>query len=98
MSKSTGLKDLIYQVRQDLMDIQNTARGGGRLVVKELMFELQMVAVEKEDGKGGIDLKLIMVDGDLDREQTQIHKVTVKVEVEEFQGFPQTGIDPTDEA
>ena len=95
MSNSIGLKDLIFQVRQDLLEVEKTVEGRGRLFVKELVFELHMVAVEKSGAKGGIDLKVITLGGDLAEEQTQIHKVTVKVEVDEDNPLPMSVSDRT---
>ncbi|WP_299739046.1 trypco2 family protein [uncultured Roseobacter sp.] len=77
---SIGLKDLIFQVRQDLLDVEQTVKGDGRLFVKEIVFELHTVAVEKSGTKGGFDLKVITLGGDQATEHTQIHKITVKVD------------------
>lgn len=73
------MQDLIRQVTQELTAVDATVSGKGRLAVNEVIFELHTVAVEKVGGKGGIDLRVIAVGGDVASEQTSIHKVTVKV-------------------
>ena len=78
MGNVIGLKELIGQVREDLAEAEKGVEGKGKLYVKEVIFEINMVAVENVSGKGGIDLKVLTLGGNLSEENRHIHKVTVK--------------------
>ena len=80
MGNVIGLKELIEQVREDLAEAEKSVKGKGRLYVKEVIFEINMVAVESAGGKGGIDLKVLTLGGNLSEENRHVHKVTVKAE------------------
>ena len=66
---------------EELTAVDAAVKGKGRLSVNEIVFELNTVAVEKVGGKGGVDLKVISLGGDVTSERSNIHKVTVKVGV-----------------
>ena len=80
MGNVIGLKELIEQVREDLAAAEKGVKGKGKLYVKEVIFEINMVAVESVGGKGGIDLKVLTLGGDLSEENRHVHKVTVRAE------------------
>lgn len=82
MANATGLKDLITQVTNDLREIDEKTEGDGSLFVKEVIFEVHVMAVEKAGASGGLDLKVVSAGGDVAKEQTSIHKVTVKIDCE----------------
>jgi hypothetical protein len=80
MGNVLGLKELIEQVREDLAEAEKGVKGKGKLYVKEVVFEINMVAVKSVGGKGGIDLKVLTLGGDLSEENRHVHKVTIKAE------------------
>jgi hypothetical protein len=78
MSEILGLEDLISQTCDDLLAVEKGVEGEGRLYVEEVIFEINMVAVESASAKGGIDLKVVTLGGDIKEDNSKIHKVTVK--------------------
>jgi hypothetical protein len=75
-----GLKELMFRTWEDLRDVEASVQGEGRIHLKEVTFEINLVAVESESAKGGFDLKLLTVGGNAASEMRQVHKVIVKAE------------------
>ena len=83
MKNEIGLAQLITDVGRELrvaIDRYNRGDKEITLKVKEVTFEINMVAVEKAGVEGGIDLKIVSLGSNLSDEISHIHKVIVKTE------------------
>lgn len=90
MTESIGLKELVQRTVNDLLEVEREreSNGKGRLHVREVVFEINTIAVEKTGATGGFDLKVLTVGGDIVDEQRYIHKIIVKATTNSNVSFP----------
>lgn len=76
-----GVADLVARVRDELetLDVSREAAGRAALFsLDELELELQFTAVERTDGRGGVDLKVISLGGSKGVESTAVQKIRLR--------------------
>jgi hypothetical protein len=79
-----GIAELVSRVRDELERLD--AKRGGRpalFSLDELELELQFTAVERADGQGGIDLKVISLGGSKGVESSAVQKIRLRFALEE---------------
>lgn len=81
-----GLADLVARVRRELEVLDSEREEQGRwalFVVEELELELQFAAVERADGHGGVDLRIVSVGASKGVESSAIQKIRLKFGLDE---------------
>ena len=79
---SLSIKDLIFRVQQELIESQTERTKSGReplFEVETLTIEINFVVTTTTDAKGGIDLKLVTVEGGKQYENQQVQKITLQL-------------------
>ena len=83
--ESLFIKELIRRVHQELLESQEEREKSNQaplFKVEEMTIEVNFVAIESKEMKGGLDFKVIAIGGvDLSKgkkyQQQQIHKITL---------------------
>jgi NTP-dependent ternary system trypsin peptidase co-occuring protein len=81
-----GIADLVTRVREELETLDTRRVQANRPVlfsVDEFELELQFTAVERKDGRGSIDLKVISLNGSKGVESSAVQKIRLKFVLEE---------------
>ena len=81
-----GVAELVSRVRDELETLdaaRQTANKPALFTLEQLELELQFTAVERLDGRGGIDLKVISVGGSKGVESTAVQKIRLRFALDE---------------
>ena len=85
LSKPLFIKELIRRAHQELLESQQERIRSGEpaiFEVEKMTIEVNFVVTQSKEVAGGIDFKIITVggidlDGKMDYQQQQIHKITI---------------------
>lgn len=76
-----GVAELVSRVREELETLDTNRQASGKpalFSLEQLELELQFTAVERTDGHGGIDLKVISVGGALGVESSAVQVIRLQ--------------------
>ena len=82
MDEEISVKELIQKISEDLLESEQerTARGQRAVFeVSELTVELAFVVSRTRQGRGGIDLRVVSVGGDIGRANEQTQRMTLRL-------------------
>jgi Trypsin-co-occurring domain 2 len=82
VDEEISVKELIQKISEDLLDSEQerTARGQRPVFeVSELTVELAFVVSRTRQGRGGLDLRVVSVGGDIGRANEQTQRMTLRL-------------------